>query len=391
MPSRATRRRQHGGLGGPSQHYVDNLKEHVQAKAKEDAEEAATEAAEQVPPEERTEVYNQKYKEAFDALSFIDGQVTYEGSIWAKSFGSERRAVYFNPSNPDHMKLECDGRIFGNNADELAASNARGDDELSMRVGDSGDRRPVYLNPKSTKSLHLECDFNPGILSGKYNFTIRGNDGDTLHMAYQKATSWNLDKGKLSLAGVMVGAQRLRAFPLLMLAPLELVPGSIGDQTKSIRRNILNRTARNSSNIISKQRAGRRTRRHRRQSGGGPSQAKLEELKAAVNAAALKEAEGDLTSPVYHAAKYIEGQVGYEGSIWAKSLGNMTGSSGRRPLYFKQSAPGFHFECDINPGVRSTLYNYTIRGNDGDTLMMAYLKGDQWGLGKSGSFSSILD
>jgi hypothetical protein len=123
------------------------------------------------------------------------------------------------------------------------------------------------------------------------------------------------------------------------------------------------------------------SRHTRRQRGGGPSQQKVAELTAAVNAAAEQQAKGD--NDVYNKLKFIDHQVEYEGSILMKSLASATGISGRRPVHFNPTAPeGLKLEVDINPGMMSGKYNYTIRGDTGDTLALALQKAQSWNLDK---------
>lgn len=153
MPSCQTRRSQRGG-GGPSDKKIEELKAAVEAAAKEQAAYAATH-------EEKAAMY-QKAK-------YIEGQVSYDGSIWAKS--------------------------------------------LATATG-LNERRPVFFNPGNPTGLELECDINPGMFSGKYNYTIRGSDGGTLKLALEKAKAWNLDKGALSLSGVTAGAARAATLPV---------------------------------------------------------------------------------------------------------------------------------------------------------------------------------
>jgi len=164
MLSRHTRRAQRGGAGGPPDKKIEELKAAVEAAAKKQSAYAAT-------PEEQNTMY-QKAK-------YVEGQVSYEGSIWAKSLAS---ATGLN------------------------------------------ERRPVHFNPGNPSGLELECDINPGMFSGKYNYTIRGTDGGTLKLALEKAKAWNLDKGMVSLGGVAIGAARAAALPTTL--PLGLLAGT---------------------------------------------------------------------------------------------------------------------------------------------------------------------
>lgn len=112
-----------------------------------------------------------------DAPVNIDELVTYEGSIWAKS---AKTALGVNP------------------------------------------RRPVFFNPNAKKKL--ECDINPGMMSGKKNFTIHGNTGDELALAYAAGMA-NL-QGKVGLRSVasIVGTGIVAA----VVAPVAITGAVVG-------------------------------------------------------------------------------------------------------------------------------------------------------------------
>ena len=85
-------------------------------------------------------------------------------------------------------------------------------------------RRPVFFNPNPKAEKKLECDINPGMMSGKKNFTIHGNNGDELAFAYAMGMA-NL-QGKVGLRSVAsaVGTGLVTA----VVAPLAIAGAGVG-------------------------------------------------------------------------------------------------------------------------------------------------------------------
>ena len=182
MPSHKTRRHRGGKRGGawgmgPSD---------AEVKALQTAVDAAT-----TGPEFNAFMTNAKLdpnnpehvKQAKALLGYVDGQVTYDGSQWFKGV-----AKAFNASS----------------------------------------KYPVSFNPTSPTGMKLECTINPGMGSSQYNYTVHGDTGDTMQMAYDKASNWKLSKGWLSLGQVGTALRNVGATVVAAVAtPFAIVASTV--------------------------------------------------------------------------------------------------------------------------------------------------------------------
>lgn len=160
--------------------------------------------------------------------------------VLPKSEG-ERYPVYFSPvdgKNKFVVDVKIHGKlttISGSNLDELCNYYMQCDRDpgykycssmsitkrFAMSTG-AVSRTPVYIYDDPSLPLPLECDINPGVLSGKKNYTIHGNDGADLAAA--NAFGRQGFKGKIGLKNLFTATTFIitgTATALLALAHLD--------------------------------------------------------------------------------------------------------------------------------------------------------------------------